>query len=636
MGEVQCNFTLMVDECYNSITRQRSGTSYVSDYYIKLKDLWDEFEALDPAPCDCEKSRDYVAVMKRQKLYQYLVVSNLALSIITFSQIILNSLEITLSIKEPIVTTVTTVRRRDTTRNCWKIIGYPQGVMSKKKGGAAAYNICIEDPNQTIYNQTSAQTGVQMQRQPSTSRDSSSRRQAVICTFTKEQYEQNLQMPNKSSMTAPSANMAHTTCTCCVFLVSNKPPEWIIDTRATNYMVSDLKLLSKSEEIKPSNPKKDLYSGRVKEIGKEYNGLYMLIPHTNKSNQETTIIVKDSTEPKEKYDIELWHKRLGHTQHSKCVNIIRTNNELELVNSTCSDLFSNLGMIHQRTYVYTPQQNGVAERKHGHILEDFVSLNAHEVVPYAIANYVSYSGLSRKYQAYLATFSSIVEPATYTEASQDPRRVDAMKAKIEALEAITPETLSLFLKERSQLVVNDYIKSNTRPQVKWRDSRLVAAQKWHIHQNVFLQGDLFDEIYMQFPPGFKSQGESQPVCRLHKFLYGLKQDPRQWNEKLREALYQFGFVESQYDHSLFIKQTTEGIMIVWYGILMHQRKYALEFISKLGLGEANPVATLLEVNAKLTTKEYDDHLGASSDVVDAKPVSTATKEVTYGGSNESC
>ncbi|XP_075074417.1 uncharacterized protein LOC142162018 [Nicotiana tabacum] len=313
--------------------------------FDKMKDLWDEFEALDPAPCDCEKSRDYVAVIKRQKLYQFLMGLNYSYAH-ERSQILL-ILEITLSIKEPTVTIVTTVRRRDTTRSCWKIICYPQGVKSKKKGGAATYNICIEDPNQTFYNQ-------------------------------------------------------------------------------------------------------DLYNGRVKETGKEYNGLYMFIPHTNKSNQETTITIKDSTKPKEKQDIDLWHKRLGHTsfvvlkklfpvktqncvttvdnchecllakhtripfssssikstkcfdlilediwgpyrvptfdgnkyflalvddfsrmtwlfllkhkldvcvvlkfflcyvktQHSKCVNIIRTNNGLELSNSTCSDLFSDLGMIH--------------------------------------------------------------------------------------------------------------------------------------------------------------------------------------------------------------------------------------------------------------------------------------------------
>lgn len=80
--------------------------------------------------------------------------------------------------------------------------------------------------------------------------------------------------------------------------------------------------------------------------------------------------------------------------------------------------------------------------------------------------------------------------------------------------------------------------------------------------NAFLQGDLHEEIYMQLPQGFKSQGETQPVCRLLKSLYGLKQAPRQWNAKLSEALVRMGFSQSQYDHSLFVKRTTEGVTIV--------------------------------------------------------------------------
>lgn len=52
------------------------------------------------------------------------------------------------------------------------------------------------------------------------------------------------------------------------------------------------------------------------------------------------------------------------------------------------------------------------------------------------------------------------------------------------------------------------------------------------------------------------------------------------------------------------------------GILMHQRKYALEIISELGLGAAKPVATPLKVNVKLTTKEYDDYSRTSSNTKD--------------------
>lgn len=57
------------------------------------------------------------------------------------------------------------------------------------------------------------------------------------------------------------------------------------------------------------------------------------------------------------------------TQFEATVKIVRSDNGTEFFNSQCNVLFASLGIIHQSGCPYTPQQNGVVERKHRHILE---------------------------------------------------------------------------------------------------------------------------------------------------------------------------------------------------------------------------------------------------------------------------
>lgn len=57
------------------------------------------------------------------------------------------------------------------------------------------------------------------------------------------------------------------------------------------------------------------------------------------------------------------------TQFSTTVKGVRTANGGEFISSSLQDLFQDLRIIHYRTCAHTPQQNGVAERKHMHLLE---------------------------------------------------------------------------------------------------------------------------------------------------------------------------------------------------------------------------------------------------------------------------
>ncbi|XP_030487291.2 uncharacterized mitochondrial protein AtMg00810-like [Cannabis sativa] len=74
--------------------------------------------------------------------------------------------------------------------------------------------------------------------------------------------------------------------------------------------------------------------------------------------------------------------------------------------------------------------------------------------------------------------------------------------------------------------------------------------------NVFLNGDLQEKVYMALPPGFtppNTEDNSNLVCKLHKSIYDLKQSSRQWYKKLSDALLTIGFSQSQANYTLFTR-----------------------------------------------------------------------------------
>ena len=91
---------------------------------------------------------------------------------------------------------------------------------------------------------------------------------------------------------------------------------------------------------------------------------------------------------------------------------------------------------------------------------------------------------------------------------------------------------------------------------------LAANFEWNLQQfdvkNVFLHGDLKEEIYMEVPPRFGKNLEGRNVCKLKKALYDLKQSPRAWFGKFAKVMITNGYKKSQGDHTLFIKHSTSG------------------------------------------------------------------------------
>ena len=171
---------------------------------------------------------------------------------------------------------------------------------------------------------------------------------------------------------------------------------------------------------------------------------------------------------------------------------------------------------------------------------------------------------------------------------------------------------------------------------------LVGNLDWPLLQfdvkNAFLLGDLEEKVYMDILPGLISSSGTRVVCKLERALYGLKQSPRVWFERFSLVMRRYGFVQSNRDHTLFLKHRQKKVtaLIIYIddmiitrddtkeisrlqeqlsaefemknlgglkyfmgievarsrrGIFLSQKKYVLDLLSEVGLLDCKPVDT---------------------------------------------
>jgi hypothetical protein len=105
--------------------------------------------------------------------------------------------------------------------------------------------------------------------------------------------------------------------------------------------------------------------------------------------------------------------------------------------------------------------------------------------------------------------------------------------------------------------------------VQWSTVRLlltmVLKEGWATRQvdytNGFAQADMKEEVYAEPPKRFAPVNRTDRVLRFLKSLYGFKQAPKTFYEKLSAGLKQQGFNQSKHDAFLFLKA---GLICVIY------------------------------------------------------------------------
>lgn len=308
------------------------------------------------------------------------------------------------------------------------------------------------------------------------------------------------------------------------------------------------------------------------------------------------------------------------------------------------------------------------------------------MLPYYFGNHISYDMFSPQHQNFILNVGLSYEPSFYHQAVKFHHWRMAMEEEINVMERTKTWTVvplpaghraigfkwvyrvkyksdGSVDRYKARLVAKGY---NQQEGVDYLDTFSLVAKiitvkvlltlaktfNWPLAQmdvnNAFLNGDLFEEVYMSLPLGYNTSiTDKNLVCRLNKSIYGLKQASRQWFIKFSVALLTHGFSQTKSDYSLFTRGSGETFvaLLVYVddilltgpstrhiddvkavlkshfllkdlgsvkyflglelahsksGLLLSQRKYCLQILEDTGYLNAKPASTPMDPNLKLS------------------------------------
>eukprot|EP00253_Pinus_taeda_P009788 PITA_09788 len=248
-----------------------------------------------------------------------------------------------------------------------------------------------------------------------------------------------------------------------------------------------------------------------------------------------------------------------------------------------------------------------------------------------------------KYQGYLTIMSKIIqnEPSLFTEAVKHQVWKDAMTKEYESIMKNDARFVARGFSRKEGIDYDEIFVPVARYTTIYSVIALAASQGWNLHQmdakTVFLHGSIKEEVYVEQPEGFEIHDRESHVCRFKKALYGMKQAPRAWYERIDSYLMKLGFTRSEADPNLyFMVEDDKPLILVLYvddlfliGVdpLIHKckRELAFEFEMKdLGLMHS---FLGLEVSQKpgeifLSQGKYVVKILETFGMVDYKPMTT--------------
>ncbi|GJY26955.1 retrovirus-related pol polyprotein from transposon TNT 1-94 [Tanacetum coccineum] len=218
---------------------------------------------------------------------------------------------------------------------------------------------------------------------------------------------------------------------------------------------------------------------------------------------------------------------------------------------------------------------------------------------------------------YYDAFLTAIEPKTYKDDLTQSCWIEAMQEELNEFERLELDELGGILKNKARLVARGYRQEEG---INFEESfslvarieaiRIFLAFAAHINMVVyqmdvktaFLNGNLWEEVYVSQPDGFVDPDNPNHVFKLKKALYGLKQAPRAWYDMLSSFLISQDFSKGSVDPTLFTRKEGKELLLISQsprGIFINQSKYALKSLKKYGFASCDLVDTPMVEKSKL-------------------------------------
>ncbi|GJU23108.1 ribonuclease H-like domain-containing protein [Tanacetum coccineum] len=324
----------------------------------------------------------------------------------------------------------------------------------------------------------------------------------------------------------------------------------------------------------------------------------------------------------EVYDLFVSFVNLILNQFNCSIKTVRSDNGTKFVNNKMHSLFNSLGIVHQTTYAYNPHQNGIAERKHMHLLPSSVlnGKSSFELVPdddgrgSATPNddgndhpRTRNSNTSDDSEDDFATSMGDIsnsEGNVPTSSGLDTQRI-----LLENSSQVQPDLRKFSRSVKMRAKFNDYVVGSSRnPVVKMSTVRCIlnvdVCNNWDLFQldinNAFLYGDLSEDVYMTLPPSFDNEKSKVLVLfNLNLTILCLLREIEKFKLFLKSKFQIKDLGKLKYFLGIEVLDNKDGICL-------SQRKYFLKLLHEYGMLAAKHIDTPLPENTTLNHVESDD------------------------------